>query len=145
MPPPPPHAGIHTPCPVHAGIHTPLGRHPLPPTATAADGTHPTGMHSCWVLVLLLPKTSMHFSRPRTACLLTISCSIPDADPAPDADSPGCTPPSGCRPPLFMWPVMHAGKPPPPLWTERMTHACENITFPQLLLRAVKISEWYLY
>ena len=49
---------------VHAGIHprvdTPLGRHPpgrhppwvdTPPplgqTATAADGTHPTGMHSC--------------------------------------------------------------------------------------------------
>ena len=23
-------------------------------------------------------------------------------------------------------------------WTEEMTHACENITFPQLLLRAVK-------
>ena len=33
------HAGIHThPCPVHAGIH--------PPADTAADGTHPTGMHS---------------------------------------------------------------------------------------------------
>ena len=29
------------PCPVHAGIH------PLP-TATAADGTHPTGMHTCF-------------------------------------------------------------------------------------------------
>ena len=25
---------------------------------------------------------------------------------------------------------------PPPQWTEGMTHACENITFPQLLLRA---------
>ena len=25
----------------------PPGRHPLPPTATAADGTHPTGMNSC--------------------------------------------------------------------------------------------------
>ena len=52
------------PCPVHAGIHTPtqcmLGYTntpplpsafwdipPLPPTATAGDGTHPTGMHSC--------------------------------------------------------------------------------------------------
>ena len=23
------------------------GRHPPPQTATAADGTHPTGMHSC--------------------------------------------------------------------------------------------------
>ena len=29
----------HPPCPVHAGIDS----------ATAADGTHPTGMHSCLV------------------------------------------------------------------------------------------------
>ena len=39
-----------SPCPVHAGIHTPFtvhaGIHPHP-AATAADGTHPTGMHSC--------------------------------------------------------------------------------------------------
>ena len=35
----PVHAGIHTPpCPVHAGIDV----------ATAADGMHPTGMHSCY-------------------------------------------------------------------------------------------------
>ena len=27
-----------------------------------------------------------------------------------------------------------------PLWSEFLTHACENITFPQLLLRAVKIT-----
>ena len=32
----------YTPCPVHAGIHPP------PPAATATDGTHPTGMHSCF-------------------------------------------------------------------------------------------------
>ena len=38
------------------GRHPPLGRRPLadipqaepPPTATAADGTYPTGMHSCY-------------------------------------------------------------------------------------------------
>ena len=30
-----------TPCPVHAGIHP-------PPAATAADGKHRTGMHSCY-------------------------------------------------------------------------------------------------
>ena len=29
---------------------------------------------------------------------------------------------------------------PLPPWTEFLTHACENITFPQLLLRTVKIS-----
>ena len=44
---------------VHRGVHPlgrqppgqtpPLGRHPLPrQTATAANGTHPTGMHSCF-------------------------------------------------------------------------------------------------
>ena len=37
---------IHTPYPVHAGIHaTPF------PAATAADGTHPTGMHSCLSMI----------------------------------------------------------------------------------------------
>ena len=39
-----------TPCQVQAGIHIPaqsmLG-YPPPPAATAVDGTHPTGMHSC--------------------------------------------------------------------------------------------------
>ena len=38
-----------TPCPVHAGIHTP--RRPVHAgidMATAADGMHPTGMHSCY-------------------------------------------------------------------------------------------------
>ena len=35
---------------VHAGIHPP-GRHLSPEqTATAADGTHPTGMHSCFLI-----------------------------------------------------------------------------------------------
>ena len=28
--------------------HTHPGRHPLPQTATAVDGTYPTGMHSCF-------------------------------------------------------------------------------------------------
>ena len=41
---------------MHWGTHSPLSRHipactgadpAPPPTATAADGTHPTGMHSC--------------------------------------------------------------------------------------------------
>ena len=40
--------------PLHAGIHTPRTdtpsgqTTPTPDTATAADGTHPTGMHSCY-------------------------------------------------------------------------------------------------
>ena len=57
------HKGGGVSASVHTGIHTPLGRHtpmrrhptgqtPPPPqqTTTAADGTHPTGMHSCCYL-----------------------------------------------------------------------------------------------
>ena len=33
--------------------HTPPGRHPLRETATTADGTHPTGMHSCYLCELV--------------------------------------------------------------------------------------------
>ena len=36
----------HTPCPVHAGIVM----------ATAADGTHPTGMHSCFMTYSTVPS-----------------------------------------------------------------------------------------
>ena len=32
---------------------TPLGRHPPQQTATAADSTHPTGMHSCTVMFFI--------------------------------------------------------------------------------------------
>ena len=31
----------------HSQGRHPPGRHPPPPTATAVDSTHPTGMHSC--------------------------------------------------------------------------------------------------
>ena len=42
------HAGIHTPCPVHSGIHhPPCPVHSKIYMAIAADGTNPTGMHSC--------------------------------------------------------------------------------------------------
>ena len=35
--------------------------------------------------------------------------------------------------------VRHPQPPPRPLWTEFLTHTCENIIFPQLLLQTVKI------
>ena len=38
--------------------------------------------------------------------------------------------PKGCLP---------GGCTPPPLLTESLTHACESITFPKLLLRTLKI------
>ena len=34
------------------GVHPPPDT-PLPETATAADGTHPTGMHSWFVLIII--------------------------------------------------------------------------------------------
>ena len=64
---------------LHAGIHTPLGRHPpgqTPPlgrhpsgkhprgrhpseTANAADGTHPTEMHSCVLFVIAYSENNI--------------------------------------------------------------------------------------
>ena len=46
------HPGIHPPWQTSPLSRYPLGRHPPPPTATAADGTHPTGMLSCLVGML---------------------------------------------------------------------------------------------
>ena len=70
----PVHAGIHTtPCPVHAGIHTPLASacwHTQCPVhagiemATAVDGTHPTGMHSCQKYELNFSSEKMRTSQP---------------------------------------------------------------------------------
>ena len=60
----------------------------------------------------------------RTARLLTVYHSIRKG---------GC-PPRGC----------HVTHPPIPPRTEGMTDACENINFPQLLLRVVIISLWAL-
>ena len=37
----------------------PLGRHPPPGTATAADGTHPTGMYSCLIGQASTSKTTL--------------------------------------------------------------------------------------
>ena len=57
--------------------------------------------------------------------------------------------PGGCLPGwclLGVYPNMHIGRHPPglrgrhPMWTEFLTHTCENITFPQLCLRMVKIT-----
>ena len=71
-----------------------------------------------------------------TAHLLTISHSIlcisgggGGSAQANWMQSPGIqTPPEAD--PLVMWPVMPAGKP-TPLWTEGMTHTCDNNTLPQ--------------
>ena len=49
--------------------------------------------------------------------------------------------PGGCLPQCML-----GYTPPPPSWTEWLTHRCGNITFPQLLLRTVKILvRWNLH
>ena len=51
----------------------------------------------------------------------------------------GCLPGDGGVCPGGVFAQVHAGIHITPLWTEFLTHACENITFPQLRLRTVKI------
>ena len=79
--------------PLHLGKH-PLDRHPLgkhPLTATAADGTHPTGMHSCY--------------RPQRSCgqgnIFTPVCHSVHRGGMSEADPPGSRHPPllGRRPP----------------------------------------------
>ena len=95
-------------------------------------------------------KTRMHFSRMRTARLLTISCSArrggsahpPDADPPLDPILPGCRPPlhsldaepplPGCRPlldadphPWMQTPTPWMQNPPPPLPGCRPPHSLD--------------------
>ena len=44
-----------------------------------------------------------------------------------------------------VYPSMHWGRHPLPLWTEWLTDICKNITFPQLRLRTVKNMEMRHY
>ena len=82
------HAGKHTPSrqtpphPVHAGIHTPLPSacwDTAPPPlvhagidmATAAYGTHPTGMHSCYMFFYpFLARLPCHILDISMCCVL---------------------------------------------------------------------------
>ena len=62
----------------------------------------------------------------------------PPGHTCPPAMHAATTHPLPCMPPAthdpcHTWPPCHA----PPLTVDRMTDACENITFPQLLLRTV--------
>ena len=55
------HAEIHTPWADTPLSRHPPGRHLPPPAITAADGKHPTGMHSCFHLcsTVQLPYTNV--------------------------------------------------------------------------------------
>ena len=62
---------------------------------------------------------------------------LPGGVSAQEVSAHGCISPGRC-----LADVPHPTPHPPP-WTEFLTHACENITFPQLRLRTVNIN-WSL-
>ena len=64
---------------------------------------------------------------PHHTCHLPCTSSLPYTPPPPPCMAPSQNAPSHACPSL------------PPPWAEFLTHACENITFPQLLLRTVNI------
>ena len=106
---------MHAPCHAHP-CHTcpPAMYSPLPCIPPCHVFPHHAPCHAC------LP----HHVHPTLPC-------TPPAMHAPHA----CPLPQMSH---FPHPVMHAPLPHMhPLWTEFLTHACENITFPQLLLLTV--------
>ena len=86
----------------------------------------------------------MHSSRMHTACLLTVSCSIPSISGGGGLPNPpGCRPPPpGCRPPSpWMQTPLNVDSPDrvtcDACWeanhpVNRMTHRCKNMTIPQI-------------
>ena len=75
-----PMARHHTPLGRHPGqtphppARHPLGRHPPGQTATAADGTHPTGMHSCFKFSFLFLQDILCRNQLELLKLLNVSC-----------------------------------------------------------------------
>ena len=64
---------------------SPLGTRYTPPdTATAADGTHPTGMHSC------LPNVRLKNLFTTVDCIVTVSATLTTRAPPPTPPSPRC-------------------------------------------------------
>ena len=78
--------------------------------------------------------TSMHYSRMRTAGLLTISCSIRGEGVCPGGICPGCLSREmsawGCLPGGCVYPSMQWGRHQPPT-VNRITDRYKNITLPQ--------------
>ena len=97
--------------------HPPWANTPTRPTATAADGTHPTRILSCFIFHSNIPKTSllqqynttrMHSSRMHTAM------AISPATRAPLPRMPPCyTYSLPCTPPATHAPLPCTNPPPP--------------------------------
>ena len=68
-------------------------------------------------------------------CVLPASVAVSPAGMSPAMHAPlPCIPPQPCMPPFTMHTPLHYAYPPEQNF---LTHACESITFPQLLLWAV--------
>ena len=134
---------MHTPCHTYSfTTHAPCHVYPLPcmPPVMYASLPHiPTFHHACPPL----PCTPLLPCMPAFchACPLGHTC----PPPATHTNLSPCMPSFAMHTPFTMharllpcmppWPYMA----PPLPWTDGMIHPCENITFPQLLLRAVKM------
>ena len=124
---------MHTLCQAHPlscmppAMHPPHATHPLPSTSPA---THAL-CHACPLPPTTHPPT-MH--TPCHACPHTHA--LHHASPPLPCKPPPChaCPPLPCMP-STMHTLCHTCF---PLWTEFLTHTCENITFLQLHLRTVK-------
>ena len=97
---------------------------------------HPPKCHAC------PPHSAMH--APHLPCMPPLSrmppamhAPVPHTHPCYTCPAPGMHAPLLAHPLCHVCPATHA----PP--TDRMTDACQNITFPQLLLRSSKISTFY--
>ena len=118
---------------------------------------HPTGMHSCLVKKFILSKVRLNFlsnnsvqTRMHSSRIRTVHCSghlggcLPRGGVCPgwEVCLGGCLPQGVClwgvclprRWGVLSESVCSGGVHP---LVDRMTDACENITFPQLLLRTV--------
>ena len=83
--------------------------------------------HYCWQVCIPVGCVP-------SAAVAILSCHARPS-PLPCMYLPPCTPLCHTCPPRYTCPpTMHT-----PMWTEFLTHACENITFLQLLLQAVII------
>ena len=99
----------------------------LPRGGVSAWGYLPRGVSVWWVSAQGMSAEGGVCPRRMSAQGVPAWGCLPRHPPGQEADPPG-----------------PRGRHPSPLWTNFLTHACENITFPQLLLRAVKISEKHI-
>ena len=90
----------------------------------------------CWNARPLPCMPSLHHTCPLFAMYAPFTTHVPPSPHVPPLFHHAC-PPFTMHAPFTLhreYPLRHAPAPPP---VDRMTDACENITFPQLLLRTV--------